>query len=292
MQQLIDEDFLRRLPQLRFLSRRRAGTQLGGTHASPRAGMSIEFADYRAYTPGDDLRAVDWNVFARLDRLLVKTFVQEVDVPVYLLVDVSASMRCGSPPKALYAARLALALGYLALRGLDRVGLFPFSERLLDPVAPRHGLAQFGRFLRALSPIDPAGRTSLPASVEQFLGRTRESGIVVILSDFLSVGELAEPLARLRHRGDEVAAIQILDPKEQMPVATGLVEFVDVETDERVTLRVGPAALAEYRRAFENRQHALRHVLARQGVPLFVTPTSRPLEAVLHTDLRSGGILR
>jgi uncharacterized protein (DUF58 family) len=292
MQQLIDEDFLRRLANLRFMSQRRQGGRFSGGHVSPRAGMSIEFADYRDYVPGDDLRYVDWNIYGRLERLLVKTFVQELDVPVYFLVDTSASMRLGRPPKAVYASQLALALGYLALRNLDRVGLFPFAERLAESVPPRHGMAQFSRFLRALSGIDPQGRTSLARSVEDFLSQTRETGIVVLISDFLTSDDLREPLARLSYRGDDIVAIQVLDRDDIAPTLTGPFRFQDIETDEQTLLSVGPGTLETYRTRFADYEAALRRQLETHKAPLFVVTTDRPLERFIHEDLRAGGILR
>jgi len=292
MQQLIDEDFLRRLANLRFMSHRRQGGRFSGGHVSPRAGMSIEFADYRDYVPGDDLRYVDWNIYGRLERLLVKTFVQELDVPVYFLVDTSASMRLGRPPKAVYASQLALALGYLALRNLDRVGLFPFAERLAESVPPRHGMAQFSRFLRALSGIDPQGRTSLARSVEDFLSQTRETGIVVLISDFLTSDDLGEPLARLSYRGDDIVAIQVLDRDDIAPTHTGPFRFQDIETDEQTLLSVGPGTLETYRTRFADYEAALRRQLESHKAPLFVVTTDRPLERFIYEDLRAGGILR
>jgi uncharacterized protein (DUF58 family) len=292
MQQLIDEDFLRRLANLRFMARRRQGGRFTGGHVSPRAGMSIEFADYREYVPGDDLRYVDWNIYGRLERLLVKTFVQELDVPVYFLVDTSASMRLGRPAKAVYASRLALALGYLALRSLDRVGLFPFSSSLGECVPPRHGMAQFSRFLRSLSAIDPHGHTSLTQSVTDFLSQTRESGVVILISDFFGSEDLREPLARLSYRGDDVLAMQILDREEAAPSLTGPVQFQDVETDERTAIAVGPATLEAYRKRFEAFEAGLRRELQSRRIPLFVTTTDRPLERFIHEDLRAGGVLQ
>jgi uncharacterized protein (DUF58 family) len=254
--------------------------------------MSIEFADYRDYVPGDDLRYVDWNIYGRLERLLVKTFVQELDVPVYFLVDTSASMRLGRPPKAVYASQLALALGYLALRNLDRVGLFPFAERLAESVPPRHGMAQFSRFLRALSGIDPQGRTSLARSVEDFLSQTRETGIVVLISDFLTSDDLGEPLARLSYRGDDIVAIQVLDRDDIAPTHTGPFRFQDIETDEQTLLSVGPGTLETYRTRFADYEAALRRQLESHKAPLFVVATDRPLERFIYEDLRAGGILR
>jgi len=131
MEPLIDEAFLKRLSNLKFIVKGRRKGRLVGVHPSPRAGVSLEFADYRDYTPGDDFRYVDWNIVGRLDRVLVKTFVHEVDLPIAILLDCSASMRLGDPLKLRYAARLAAAIAYLGLRGLDRVGLYPFTDHLL-----------------------------------------------------------------------------------------------------------------------------------------------------------------
>jgi len=292
MQQLIDEAFLKRLANLRFVSRRGRAGRFSGAHASPRAGMSVEFADYREYAPGDDFRYIDWNIYGRLDRILVKTFVQEVDLPIYLLLDLSASMQLGSPPKAHYAAQTSLALAFLGLRGLDRVGLYPFAERLLDAVPARHGMAQFNRFLHLLAGVDPRGNTSLDACVSAFLARTKESGLVVLLADFLGDEEVDEPIARLRHRGDDVIAIQVLDPSEAEPTLTGPTQFVDAETQRRVTMTVGTRTLEAYRERFAERQAKLRGQLLERGVPLFVAPTSRPIERLIHEDLQRGGVLQ
>lgn len=291
MQQLIDSGFLERWANLRFASRRRQAGRFSGSHASPRAGMSVEFADYREYVPGDDFRYVDWNLYGRLDRLLVKTFVQEVDVPVYFLLDASGSMGLGAPQKAHYGAQLVLALSYLALRSLDRVGVFPFSDRALESAPPRQGMSQFSSILRLLSSVDPSGRTSIAAGVAGFLSQTRESGLVVLVSDFLSTDDLRDPLARLRHRGDEAIAIQVLDPEDIDPEIAGPVHFVDVETSERVHLAVGSATLDAYRKGFDAFQASLRSAFLQHGVPLFVAPTNRPLETLIHQDLRAGGIL-
>jgi uncharacterized protein (DUF58 family) len=291
MQQLIEGGFLERWANLRFASRRRQAGRFTGSHASPRAGMSVEFADYREYVPGDDFRYVDWNLYGRLNRLLVKTFVQEVDVPVYFLLDVSGSMRLGAPQKAHYGAQLVLALSYLALRSLDRVGVFPFSDHPLESAPPRQGMTQFSAILRLLTSLDPGGRTSIPEAVSGFLSRTRETGLVILVSDFLSVDDLRDPLARLHHRGDEIVAIQVLDREDIDPAIAGPAHFVDVETSDRVHLAVGSSTLEAYRKRFAAFEAALRSAFVQRGIPLFVAPTDRPLEALIHQDLRAGGIL-
>lgn len=292
MQQLIDDAFLSRLANLRFVSRRGRAGRFTGTHTSPRAGMSVEFADYREYSPGDDFRYIDWNIYGRLDRLLLKTFVQEVDLPIYLLLDLSASMQLGAPPKAHYAAQTALALAFLGLRSLDRVGLYPFADRLLDTVPARHGMVQFNRFLHLLAGVDPRGTTSLKESVAGFLSHTRESGLVVLVTDFLGEDDVEEPIARLRHRGDDVVAVQVLDASEIEPTLTGPMQFVDAETQRRMTMIVGARTLSAYKERFVQRQAALRAQLLEKGVSLFVAPTARPIERLIHEDLRRGGVLQ
>ena len=152
-------------------------------------------------------------------------------------------------------------------------------------------MGQFSAILRLLSGIDPDGRTSIPEGVAGFLAHTRETGLVVLVSDFLSLDDLRDPLARLDHRGDEVVAIQVLDREDIDPAIAGPVHFVDVETSDRVNLAVGAATLEAYRRRFATFQTSLRNAFLERGIPLFVAPTDRPLEALIHQDLRAGGIL-
>ncbi len=293
MPTFIDEAFLRRLSNLRFIVKGRRKGHLAGLHASPRAGVSLEFADYRAYTPGDDFRTIDWNVFGRLDRLLVKTYVHEADLPVYLLLDFSASMRIGVPSKAYYAAHLAAAMAYLGLRGLDRVGLYPFNDQLIPGLSVRHGMGQMGRVLRLLHDIEPGGRTSINAAVLEFLAQTHESGLTILISDFLASGvDFEDGLARLVHRGDEVILLQILDPDDVVPHSAGATRLVDVESSQHVTLTIGQRTLDEYAERIRANRERLRAFSFERGIPYFQTTTDVPIERFLHEDLRHGGILR
>jgi len=292
MERFVDEAFLERLANLRFIVKGRRKGHLSGTHVSPRSGISLEFADYRQYAPGDDFRYIDWNIYGRLDRMLVKTFVHETDLPVYLLVDLSGSMQLGSPSKARYAARLSAALAYLGLRSLDRVGLYPYSEDLASLVPPRHGMAHFGRILRALSEIDPGGGTSFDTAVRGFLNRTKESGLVFVISDFMTSESCQDAFARLLHRGDEVVVIQILHPEEIAPTPSGTTRLVDVETGRRLTLTIGKRALAEYDARLRELRSGLREFLTERGIPYFLAPTDLPIERLLHETFRTGGVLQ
>ena len=292
MDQLIDEGFLRRLSRLRFITKGRRASRLSGGHPSPRAGVSLEFADYREYTPGDDFRYVDWNIVGRLDRVLVKTFIREVDLPIYLLVDLSASMHLGSPPKVRYAARLAAALTYLGLRNLDRVGLYPFTDHLLPSVAPRHGNQQMARILSALRDVAPKGPTSLDQVLHEFAHRTHETGLLFLISDFLVRGEYEEGIARLAYRGDEIVAIQIIDPSEMSPTISGGARLTDVETGRRLDLTIGERTLSQYRHRFEGYVSALRSYLASQRIPYILAPTDLRIEELIHVRLRAQGVVQ
>ncbi|MCD6494733.1 DUF58 domain-containing protein [Candidatus Bipolaricaulota bacterium] len=292
MDPLIDEGFLRRLSRLRFITKGRRASSLSGAHPSPRAGVSLEFADYREYTPGDDFRYIDWNIVGRLDRVLVKTFVHEVDLPIYLLVDLSASMHLGSVPKVRYAARLAAALAYLGLRNLDRVGLYPFTDHLLPSVSPRHGMQQMSRILRALRDVSASGTTSLDLVLREFSHRTHETGLLFLISDFLVGGQYQEGVARLAYRGDEIVAIQIVDREEINPTVTGGVRLVDVETGRRLDLIVGERTLAQYRGRFDSHLKTLQRYLSSQRIPHILAPTDLALEELIHVRLRAQGIVQ
>jgi len=292
MEPLIDEAFLRRLSNLKFIVKGRRKGHLSGVHTSPRAGVSVEFADYRDYTPGDDFRYVDWNIYGRLDRVLVKTFVHEVDVPIYILLDLSASMNLGDPPKGRYAARLAAALAYLGLRELDRVGLYPFADRLLPAVAPRHGMQHMARILQALQPVSPKGETSLDQTLNEFVSQSRESGLVFLISDLLAEGGYEEGISRLIYRGDEIVVIQVVDPHELDPPIEGSFRITDTETLRHVDLTVGRRTVAQYRHRLNAYLEALRSFLLHQRIPYFLAPTDVPLEHLIHDKLRVGGVLK
>jgi len=291
MERLIDEAFLRRLGNLRFIGRRKGKGDIFGAHPSPRSGMSLEFADYRPYTPGDDFRYVDWNVYGRLDRILVKRFTRESDLPVYILLDLSSSMRLGRPSKAVYAVRLAAALAYLGLRSLDRVGLYPFTDRLGRAIPPHHGMGQMAHILSSLRALAPAGETSIDRAAAEFSSHAREAGLVVLISDFLTRASYEEGFGRLVYRGHEPIAIQVLAPDEIHPTGTGRMELIDVETDRRMRITVGRSTIASYEGRLSEQIRELRSVLFERRIPYFLARTDRPLERLIHEDLRRGGVI-
>jgi uncharacterized protein (DUF58 family) len=292
MKPLVNEAFLARLATLRLMPRGRRKSLLAGGHPSRRVGASLEFLDYRSYSPGDDFRYIDWNAFGRLDRILVRSFVHESDMPVYVIVDLSASMSLGTPSKAEYAGGLAAALAYVGLKGFDRVGLYLFSRGLHPPLSPARGLAQMTRILKCLKIAEPRGETSIDDALAQFVACTRESGLVILISDFFSAGGHERGLDSLLRHGHEVVAVQILSPEEINPRSAGRTQFVDVETGRNFTLSVGEQTLAEYRERFVAFQNELWNALRCRSILGFKVSTDRPLARLFHEDFRARGFIR
>ncbi|MBN1858849.1 DUF58 domain-containing protein [Candidatus Bipolaricaulota bacterium] len=288
---LYDKALFDSLSGLRFAFHGRHRGRFEGLHASPRSGVSLEFADYRDYCLGDDIRYVDWKVLGRLDRVVVKTFVREEDVPISVLVDLSASMGIGSPSKADYAAQLAVAISYVALKELDRVGLYPFSEALHPPLPPRHGMRQLAKVFESLRATTPGGMTSIDEALGAFAAQSRENGLVFVLSDFLTERGWQEGLLRLLHRGDRIVVVQILSAEDLQPRIEGIAQLVDVETNRSIELTVGPATRAQYRKSLEKRLQELERFAARHQVAHVVASTDLPIRALFHEVFRRSGVL-
>ena len=182
-QELLSADFLAQLERLSLLSRRSFRGRVKGERRSPRKGISVEFSDFRPYGIGDDLRYVDWNVYARLDRLYLKLFVDEEDLCLHLLVDASASMGFGNPSKLDHAARLAAALGFVGLVGLERVGVGVVRERMMEGFSPARGRSQVLSLMHFLGRLDPGGSTSLNDALASYALRSREAVARVARAD-------------------------------------------------------------------------------------------------------------
>ncbi|MEN3009970.1 MAG: DUF58 domain-containing protein [Candidatus Bipolaricaulaceae bacterium] len=249
------------------LSLRRAWAHAPGGHLSRRAGASLEFADHRPYQPGDDLRLIDWAVYARHRKLVTKVFSREVEAPLYVLLDRSASMGLGG--KLLFARRLAAALLFLAFRGGDRFGVYPFAGEPEGLGRPRRGRAALVQAFRSLLGLAPAGRTDLGRALGAWAERAWEPGVCLVLSDFLAPG-LREGLAALRAGRHAVAAVQILAPEDLRPPLLGEVRLVDAEEGRGRPAIVGPAARRAYQENLRRWNEGLAQTCAELGVGLFL----------------------
>jgi uncharacterized protein (DUF58 family) len=237
---------LLQLERLAFISRRSHVGRVKGERKSPRRGSSVEFADYRPYEVGDDLRYVDWNAFARLNRLYLKVFVDEEDLCVHLVLDGSASMDFGTPNKFRYAVRLAAALAFVGFTNLERVGVAVFRDRVSEGWLPTRGRNQFLPVADFLSAVVPAGATRFNDSLAQYALRVKDSGVAIVISDFLDPAGYESGLRSLMERRFDVHVIHLLAPEELHPAFGGDLELVDAESGEVREVSVDAETLRAY----------------------------------------------
>lgn len=287
---LFDEAFLRSLDRLVLVSKRARAGQLKGERRSPKRGQSVEFADYRAYTPGDDFRQIDWNVYARLERIFLKLFVEEEDLTVHVVVDTSASMDWGQPNKLQHARRLAGALGYIALAGLDRVTVSSFgaAPALFPAHRGKQAAHQLFAFLQGLA---AAGGTNLAASLRRYAQGARNPGPLLLISDLFDPG-WEEGLRALLARRFDVSVLHLLAPQEVRPELAGDLRLRDLERDSTVEVTVDTALLQRYAENLAAWQDELRHWCSARAVAYIPMQSSTPPEELVLTLLRRQGVVR
>lgn len=279
--ELFDESFYNRLSALRLLVKRRFHGQTG-LQTTARAGTSLEFAKYREYHPGDDFRYVDWNLYGRLDRLFVKVFHREEDIPIYLLVDTSRSMAIGD--KLGYATKLAGAIAYLGLREMNRVGVFPFSRELTRGVPPRASPTHVHQIFRVLADLQASGQTALNAALEEFSKLPLPPGLVILLSDMLDPQGYEQGLLSLLFKRCEVVLIQVLASTDLAPLIRLDARLSDSE--EAQEFSVSASAVAQYRENLGRYQRTLAAFCQEHRVRYMMLSTAQPLERALFEDLR------
>ncbi len=276
-----DESFWKRLSALQLLVQRRAEGQ-AGPWTTRRAGISLEFAEYREYYPGDDFRYVDWNLYGRLDRLFVKVFHREENIPVYVLIDTSRSMSVGD--KLSYATELAGALSYIALKDMNRVGVFAFARALIHGVPARSGLTHIQKILSFLDNLEPRDQTSLSAALEEFSKLPLRRGVVVLLSDMLDPAGCERGLLHLLVKRHEIALVQILAPEDLNPPWQHEARLVDSEGLGEFSVSRG--AVRGYRRKLLQYEEQLEAFCRTHQIRYKVLVSAQPLERALFEDLR------
>lgn len=284
---LLSADLLERLSRLALGSRQRARGGPAGERRSRLRGQSQEFLDHRGYVPGDDLRYLDWHVFARLDGLFVKLFEDQQDRVVQVLIDTSGSM---GGEKLDQARRVAAALSYVALARNDRVAFGALTDRLTDYAPARRGRDQVNGLFRTIEATRPGGLTDLGRAVDAWPAQ-RGRGMVLLFSDFLHEDGPEKPLRRLLARGNEVYAFHIVSPAEIRPPVEGDLLVVDAESGEEVAVTVDEAVLDRYAAAFTGFLDEVDTTCRRLGVGYARISTQMPVEDVVLGDLRRLGLL-
>ena len=288
---LLTPDFLRKIERLSLVAKRLFPGQLRGERRSTKRGASVEFADYRNYTTGDDFRRVDWNVYARLEKLFLKLFVDEEDLHVYVLLDASKSMDFGSPSKLLYAKRIAAALSYIALANLDRVGLAALSGTDSATLAPKRGKQSAFAVFDYLKSVRASGETRLASSLRDFSLRTSRSGIAIVISDFFDP-DYQKGLHALLSRKFELTLLPVLDQEEVSPSIVGDLLLVDSETDERREITITQTLLRRYQQRLAEFCGEVEAFALRYGCNYVRVTNQSPFEDLVLNYLRRRGALK
>jgi uncharacterized protein (DUF58 family) len=303
---LLTPELLRRLEQFQLLAARRAKSSAKGERRSRARGQSVEFADYRSYVHGDDFRYLDWNLYGRLERLFLKLYEEERELPVRIFLDASESMTFGDPRKFDFARQVAAAMGYVALSGFDRVSVIPFPDLVngaeTDPAARTMELAARGalrsvrgkksaiQFFQNLSALSAGGPANLNQALRRGALQARQAGLAVVLSDFLDPEGYESGLNALVGRGFQVDLVQILAPDELSPTTFGDLNLVDSETGAHQEVTFGRFRLKAYRQTVQNFMQRLREYAQARGINFFTASSNTDLQELLLKQLRKAEV--
>jgi len=290
---LLSPEFLAKLEQLELVSKKIFLGRFKGDRLTKRKGSSVEFADYKNYVIGDDLRFLDWNLFARLDRLFIKLFLEEEDLHFHILIDNSLSMDFGTPSKLHYARQVAAALGFVGLVNQDRVALHVINSDLsatLSPLRGRKSLWRMMEFLQRLTPSE--GQSNLRQALRTFSMRNTGRGLAVLLSDFMDKDGFEEPLRYLVARQMDVYVIQVLSQEEVEPELLGDLRLIDVEDNDVTEVTANALLIKRYKENLAAYQEALKEFCSQRGIAYLFTTNQLPFEKLVLTYLRQRGLVR
>jgi uncharacterized protein (DUF58 family) len=289
---LLEPEFLNKLEQLELVSRRIFVGRMKGERKSKRRGSSVEFADHRNYTVGDDLRHIDWNVYGRLDRLFLKLFLEEEDLHVYTLLDTSLSMDFGTPTKLRYGKQVAAALAFIGLVNHDRIVLDTFSARLDQGLRGLRGRSQMWRVVEYLEHLAPSGQSDLTAAAREFAIRHAGKGIVVVVSDFLDKRGYQDALRYLLARSMDIYVVHVLSHEEVEPDLVGDLRLVDAEDEENAEITISAPLLKKYKDNLNAFVGGLKEWCTQRGITYIFTTNVYPFDKLILNYLRQRGLVK
>lgn len=289
---LLTPQLLAQLERLELVSRKIFRGRMKGERKSTRKGQSVEFSDFRNYVPGDDLRFIDWNLFARLDRLYLKLFLEEEDLHFYALIDASRSMSFGDPTKLAFAKQLAAALGFIGLCRADRVKIEALGGSRTNPGPAIRGRASLWRMLEYLDKIEPDQNVTLAQGMKDFALCNSGKGIVVILTDLMDKSGYEAALKFLLARQMDVYVIHILAPEELDPELQGDLKLVDAEDGDIAEITVSRPLIDRYKRTLAAFIEGAREFCTRRGMTYLMTSTAVPVDQIVAGYLRRKGLVR
>ena len=284
-----EDDFLKKLEYLHVISKRAFAGQNRADRLARKRGRGLEFADHRQYAPGDDFRHIDWKAYQRLNRLLLRLFDEEQDLPIYLFIDASRSM--AEPAKFDQARRIAAALCYIGLAHLDRVTILTFGGTLGDETVPGRGKGRIFRVFDQLERLETSGTTNLRETFKQFASRSRQQGLAVVISDFLDPQGFESGLKILASMGHDVFVVHIASQADRNPGSLGEVRFVDTETGELRDVDVTPALARAYHDVWEAHAAELELFCGRYNLGYVRADAERAFEQIILHTFRKGRFL-
>jgi uncharacterized protein (DUF58 family) len=293
--ELLDSGLMAKLDQVDVMSRKIFAGKLQGERRSKKRGVSVEFADYRHYAHGDDLRFVDWNVYARLDKLFLKMFLEEEDLSLIIAIDTSASMNWGNPNKFVFCQRLAMALGYIGLTNHNRVTLYGFDASGVRPLPSLRGRRRTQEMGRWILQLEPGGRSAFADSMRSIALSRQGKGVMVILSDFMLKEGYEKGLRYLSGGGYDTFCLQILAPEEIDPGKYGMsgdLRLTDIEDEDAAEVTVSAALLKRYKENLNAYCGTLRDFCVRRGMMHLTIDTSTDMTTLLLEYLRKRGLLK
>ncbi|HVU85761.1 MAG TPA: DUF58 domain-containing protein [Pirellulales bacterium] len=289
---LLTPELLVQLERLELVSRKIFRGRIKGERRSLRKGQSVEFADFRSYVPGDDLRFVDWNTYARLDRLFLKLFLEEEDLHFYALIDASESMHFGTPSKLEFAKRLAAALGFIGLIRSDRVKIETLGQSAARPGPSLRGRASMWRMVDYINSIQPGETTSLATGIKNFCLRNSGRGIVVVISDMLDKHGYEEGLRFLTAQRMDPYVVQVLSEEELEPDLKGDLRLVDSEDADEAEITVSLPLLRRYKQTLSAFVGGVQEFCTRRGMGYLLARSNQPVDQMVSGYLRARGLVR
>jgi uncharacterized protein (DUF58 family) len=284
-----EDDFLKKLEYLHVVSKRAFAGQNRADRLARKRGRGLEFADHRQYSAGDDFRHIDWKAYQRLNKLLLRLFDEEQDLPIYLFLDSSQSM--AEPAKFDQARRIAAALCYIGLAHLDRVLILPFGSEIGDETLPGRGKGRIFRVFELLERLTAGGPTNLRDVFAEFAGRGRQQGLAVVISDFLDPHGFESGLKILSALGHDVFAVHVASQRDRDPGSLGEVRFVDAETGETRDVDVTPALAAAYRDGWQTHADELATFCGRYNLGYVRANAEEPFDQIILQTFRKGRFL-
>jgi uncharacterized protein (DUF58 family) len=289
---LFNDEFLKKLEYLSILSKRLFAGQFRAERRAKRRGTGLEFADYRQYVAGDDFRHLDWKAYLRLNRLILRLFEEEEDLPIYIFVDVSQSMTYGDPSKVDYARRVAAALCYIGLSNLDRVHVVAYADKIRGELAPQRGKGRIFRVFRFLEEVAMGGETNAKDSFKFYCTETRRRGLAVVISDFFDPQGFQSGLDILRHFKHDLFVLHIAAHEEVDPALKGELVLVDSENNVSREVTVTPSLLASYKVEYTRFCTDIESYCSKYQLGYVRTVTDFPFEELVLRVFRQGRFLK